>query len=144
MGMDAEFEESKHPRDNDGKFGSGGGGKSAWSSAERMNKIPGAINVYKMRPSEMPMTGEELHKAKEAGKGKEKVVNVADLIPTQVHLNQEKVEEYKEGEEGDHEAPDVVEKSGKLYLYDGHHRIAAQAQKGKTKVKVTVFKAPKR
>ena len=42
--LDDEFEESKHPRDNDGKFASSGGSKSQQSTLEMMKKeVPESI-----------------------------------------------------------------------------------------------------
>ena len=124
------------PRDPDGKFASGG-----WGSAKEMTSIPGAIDIYKMRPAEMPMTGEQISHLKEQGKFKTQDVAIDKLIPTQTKLDPETVEKYKQDKPSEREPVNVVKSGGKFYLYDGHHRVAAAAANGEIKVQAHVFTA---
>jgi uncharacterized ParB-like nuclease family protein len=106
-----------------------------------MTSIPGAIDVYQMRPAEMPMTGEKLHQLEEAGKYKVQDVPISKMVPTQTHLNPDAVASYKESIQAGElqESINLVKSEGKYYVYDGHHRIAAAEASGKTHVTAHVF-----
>lgn len=147
---DAEFEENKHPRAENGQFGSGGGGNSKES-----NPIDPSIRDIK---TTFPIVqGFELRKIynvanREADKRGElskpataypiEKVPLDKIIATQPGLNSNIVSKYEKDTSG--KPATALFYKGKFYLQDGHHRAEAAKQRGETHVDAHVQSVGKR
>lgn len=161
---DATFNESDHPRDADGKFGSGGG-----DDGERSEDI-GSVNP-KIAPEGsieqrvMPFPGDtyvsEILKAAEKSDPDWKYaikehpfqeVPKNKIVSVQPWENAETVEAYRKeyrknkgfqkedvsGKPVDH-SPLAFKYNGKFYILSGNHRTSAAIQEGAETVKMRVF-----
>ncbi len=69
-------------------------------------------------------------------------VKISDLIATQKLVDKDTVRDYVQGKGGRGDKKDiwVVEHNGRLFLQDGHHRVAAEYAKGNNAVRVKIMK----
>lgn len=93
-----------------------------------------------------PLSVEELRKLDEKAPVHE--VKISDLIATQRGVNLDEVEKYEEGKEipkgtvghtgivVDH--PTVIQRRGRLFLFDGHHRTVSRRMAGKDSIEARV------
>ena len=74
------------------------------------------------------------------GKVKKVTVNVADLYPSQGHVEAAIVQLYYAGKRRDKKGgPDIVEIDGKQVIADGHHRVTSDIIKGKKRIKANFY-----
>lgn len=66
-----------------------------------------------------------------------RTVSITDLIPTQGYISEDIVKKYKKATTK-RRRPRVVESAGILWVDDGHHRIMAAKELGKTTIEVNV------
>jgi len=140
--IDAGFEESKHPRAENGQFGSGsrlGGDHKEWHSSKGERKLP--TNEEAVVQSPIPLAKTDLNKVKGPG-----VSEAVKNQPTQsVPLNklgtlqpQVAVSKLKNFSK---EAPpvSVVKWRGKMILIDGNHRVSSAWVSGEKDIKAKVL-----
>jgi hypothetical protein len=155
---DAGWDESKHPRAKDGKFGTGAGSSSGRPSGKKYDKetrlraerhlavIPksadGKIDTSLLfkHPEADPM---EMAEAEGERKGKpqtrEEVISLEDLVPTQEYVTRAGIWSYLNNVGRGEGEIAVHEMGGKLLLMDGHHRVSAMMLAGikRANLKVT-------
>ena len=68
----------------------------------------------------------------------EESINVSKIIPTQVAIEKENISEIKDT---DSKLPILLKEGNNYFVIDGHHRIAAQINKGLTEIKAKIINA---
>jgi predicted ABC-type ATPase/predicted double-glycine peptidase len=112
-----DWDESKHPRAKDGKFGEGGG-----TSSEKKGMLSRA-EMPQIRSHDVP---EFLNRLRDKGiKVELTMVRVGDLKATQKEINPEKVQAMK-GAVKENEKPIIMSEDG--HILDGHHRWAGMME----------------
>ena len=118
--METRFDPDQ-PRDPDGKF--------AENIANSVSSDTVFSKAFEMEPPTEYGT-----------KGEVKTVPIKSLIPTQSTLNTKIVGEYVSGKRERSTLPEVARgKDGKLYVMDGHHKVAADHAKGRSTSMVRIF-----
>ena len=146
---DAEFNEADHPRDSDGKFGSGGGKKSwpghsdlgVYNSADK----PDGFTAIK----EFPFVGDtEVGRVLDIAKEKapdwkydlepteNKTVSQDEIVSMQPWTDDATVEKYQKdyGEKN----PLALHHDGRYYLVNGTHRAIARIRNGQNEIPLRV------
>lgn len=125
FGMDAEWEEAKHPRRSDGKFGEGGATKPVtpkMSDRKHADLKAQFIDHY--------ANGGEAHVTD---------VPIADLLATQETVN----ESGPHPENADAPIVGIRDAAGKVHIVNGHHRVEKAIAEGKTSIKARLVDDPK-
>jgi capsid protein len=107
---------------------------------DRLNELQGTPEPTKLKPGEFSAAREALFKSQ----GVKETLKIKDLIATQPVVNSEKV--GRNVEEAKSKRIFVVRYAGKNYVMDGHHSMAASAERGEKKVKarvITISNAPR-
>jgi len=152
---DAEkWDESKHPRASNGRFGSGRpsgkeyGPETLARVKRRLSIHPGAEVPTHQFFSHMPVDLETLPQIKGQLKKVEgrELVNLEELIPTQATVTKKGLLLYaaNKGNVGASGSIKVIEKQGKLYLLDGHHRVSVMRIAGIGKADIDVMRERKK
>ena len=143
--MDAAFNESDHPRDEDGKFGSGGGGESKKVSLSHLENKKGMIDINKVFENKIDnetLTILKSFSEEKLWKAPSYVEHVSPKnifsTPGQHQLNAEGVEEYIDGTNTNEEFPLVYRVNNKLVLIDGNHRVAAALLTKQKSIKIKI------
>lgn len=139
---DAGFDESKHPRSENGQFGSGsrlGDDHSEWHTKSGKRKLP--TDEERAYQSPIPLAKTDLRKAR--GPGLSEAVKVApvetvsldSLTTMQNQVAGIKLQDFRE------DAPpiQVVKWRGQHILLDGNHRVSAAWVAGREEIKAHVL-----
>lgn len=139
---DAGFDESKHPRTENGQFGSGsrlGSDHGEWHTKSGERRLP--TNEESVVQSPIPLSNTDLQKARGAGVAEAvksaptQTVHLADLSTMQPQVAVSKLREFSD------DAPpvSVVKWRGDMILIDGNHRVSSAWVAGRENVQARVL-----
>ena len=97
-------------------------------------------NKYKKEVAEEVRNSVEYESVFSKPKGDIETVSVSRLHPTQQYLVSENLKNISKIEISEDNLPMGVLRNGKVYVVDGHHRIAADIIKGRRKVRIRLRK----